>query len=80
MIDGFGHCEVCSGWGGGSHYHCGRCMDPEPTSMLGHNVKFADGERGFTCDEANLGRELSFFGLRVRPDQIRPAAKEEIDG
>lgn len=34
----------CEGNYGGSHYHCGNCLDPKPTSMMGH---FVNGE--FTC-------------------------------
>lgn len=29
-------CETCNDYVSGSHYHCGRCNDPKPTSMLGH--------------------------------------------
>lgn len=54
----------------GSHYHCGRCHDSKPTSMLGHHVKFEDGW-GFYCDEANLGKSMGFNRV-VTQDDIRP--------
>lgn len=69
-------CMVCAEDYGGSHYHCGRCLDIEPTSMMGHLVKFADGEHRMTCDEANLGK-TTCFGHVITEDDIRPVA---LDG
>lgn len=39
-------CDYCDEWLGGSHYHCGNCFDPKPTSMLGH---YREGR--FTCEQ-----------------------------
>lgn len=58
---------------GGSHYHCGRCNDPKPTSMQGHYLRFDDGTWGFHCDPAHLGKSY-FDGTRsVTDDDVRPA-------
>lgn len=40
------NCDYCDENYGGSHYHCGNCFDPKPTSMLGH---YRNG--AFTCEQ-----------------------------
>lgn len=54
-------CDICEEPVGlESHYHCGNCHDPKPTSMMGHYTNHVgygnDGkiisldEWGFACD------------------------------
>lgn len=64
----------------GSHYHCGRCHDPKPTSMQGHHLRFDDGEWGFFCDEANLGKTWGRGAATVDASRIRPPHKTASDG
>jgi hypothetical protein len=49
-------CTVCEQKVSGSHYHCGQCHDPRPTSMYGHwhgshmvGGKFVLVESHFSC-------------------------------
>lgn len=58
------HCERkgCPTPSQGNHYHCGRCVSPDVTSMMGH-YKSDDGKNWyFTCEEKDLGRSMSFDG------------------
>lgn len=65
------YCEDCNQEiGSESHYHCGRCHHPRPTSMIGHYCKFDDGSDGLICEPENLGKTRFNGRITVTEDDI----------
>jgi hypothetical protein len=45
-----------------SHYHCAQCLDPQPTSYMGHHVGGNHPEARIICDRTERVQFLREIG------------------